>query len=1452
MPPGKKARYKPYLDTKPPSFDTRLNLYEANRNRALADIEHRKRESEVDTHYPTYTGPLKFKWLSDGPRPLGMGDREYRAQLKREAKLKEMVAKLDSEKDGFIVRTFFNEDGKPVRDKEFLKKLDTRYQPRMSMPSDYRQDVVMCITDIEGVTDERTQLPEWFIHGRMDDEGIARRAVIHVTGWRPWMYVTIPEGVNVETMKDLLYIELNCMVSRSLNSRPSARNGNDRVALAFGERWERKQLTQRSYLRALEAYEVGGVFPNIYEDADMNPVCRVSGEMKEPLYIKKLPPFTENMLYVQYGHPALKNAVADALRNLHNKFPAEFPCQLYEFHECDILKPSQMFMTDTGEHSLASGRWIRLPLNRTRFLQSHPRHVSYRDYIRANPVMKQRPRGVCAVSMECKIDVRDIITLDDVEGEYSKQPNIVIITIDIEVPCQEKGEFPQEPRDPVNQCSFVITTLGNMKVLDERVVVVGTTTAVNNCYIEQCSDERRLLRRICELILEIDPDVIMTYNGNQFDFGYLFARDMHLRSLEGDDADPPLLSTLGPHLKSRTSGCMVTRFQSNARGLIESIRLHIPGCWSMDLYEIIKNDYRYPMYTLNYVAFRNLGERKIDIHHSHVNHMQNAGPETRARIADYCRWDSALLPRIADKLKILQNYISMARVCSVLVPTLYINGQGYKFISTSTVRAHRRNMVLSERPPRLISGTYKGATVVEPDLGFYVNRIVGCVDFASLYPTIMIAHNICPSTLIPPHLVDAFVKKYGEDAVTRPPYLQLDEIKRARQSMEKKGQRFLGIKNMDKMLDSDSEGEEDDEEVDYEDINIQVRNAVFVKKHIREGLGPQNLAMFLSERKKTRKMQRQFEKGSSLYNVLEGRQLALKMSANSGYGALGTPTGKIACLEAAAAVTTFGRYYIEKTQEYVNAYNTREKILDALFERYTHPPLRKKLMDMWDREVKERFPVPDLKPPDWKDPMHVRGIYGDTDSVMIETFGRDDFVELSCAIIIAINERCNRDLFSHLRPIELEFEKVYVRYLLIKKKRYAGIMVEAKEIMEKETGVITHFELEYKNVAMPPDPMYKGPKLPVFDYKGIELKRRDTFPALQTFQFWVIHKLVIDNDIQGAFEYAKSEMERLWTGKIPMSALVFSKGYQKKLSDYAAVGKRTKSGKTVKPPTHVAFVEMLNKRNPTDPVRVGDRVQYVMICAGNKASAAEEVEDPFYAQFHGIPLNYARYAERMLKCVWRFFNLVLTPAQMKELYESGGTMRRVRRVSRIALLHEGKEVDKHIHPSIMDNDTMKRYITKAPRVNSGNVDNAGAKRQKTKAAGGDAKRVAGEQFKMTAFFRPAVICLGCKKPLKGDTGMKLCSACSEGDERLRKTERKRIDVMYEERKVYYDQLQETWKGCVDCGNRNHQDPAECDTKSCPKLLDRVVQYYNIVEIDHTLCETNRVKPPRVEDYSLDW
>lgn len=168
---------------------------------------------------------------------------------------------------------------------------------------------------------------------------------------------------------------------------------------------------------------------------------------------------------------------------------------------------------------------------------------------------------------------------------------------------------------------------------------------------------------------------------------------------------------------------------------------------------------------------------------------------------------------------------------------------------------------------------------------------------------------------------------------------------------------------------------------------------MFATTKVRKGLLTVILEELLGARKRAKK-ELAVETDPFKKAVLNGRQLALKVSANSVYGLTGATVGKLPCLAVASSTTAYGRQMIEKTKAEVESRYT-------IANGYTH-----------DAQV----------------------IYGDTDSVMVK-FGPNDLakcMELGNEAAIHVSDK-------FIKPIKLEFEKVYFPYLLINKKRYAGL-----------------------------------------------------------------------------------------------------------------------------------------------------------------------------------------------------------------------------------------------------------------------------------------------------------------------------------------------------------------------------------------------------------------------------
>lgn len=138
-----------------------------------------------------------------------------------------------------------------------------------------------------------------------------------------------------------------------------------------------------------------------------------------------------------------------------------------------------------------------------------------------------------------------------------------------------------------------------------------------------------------------------------------------------------------------------------------------------------------------------------------------------------------------------------------------------------------------------------------------------------------------------------------------------------------------------------------------EDVTVTPINHRFVKGSVRQGLLPRVLAELLGARKKAKKEMKEAT-DPLLASVLNGRQLALKISANSVYGFTGATVGQLPCLEISSSVTSFGRQMIEKTKQTVeetytiaNGYAYDAKVVygdtDSVFVKFGVPDVEESM-----------------------------------------------------------------------------------------------------------------------------------------------------------------------------------------------------------------------------------------------------------------------------------------------------------------------------------------------------------------------------------------------------------------------------------------------------------------------------------------------------------------------------
>ncbi|KAJ6164878.1 DNA polymerase delta catalytic subunit [Penicillium chermesinum] len=728
------------------------------------------------------------------------------------------------------------------------------------------------------------------------------------------------------------------------------------------------------------------------------------------------------------------------------------------------------FMIDTG---LAGMAWVEAKASKYQL------------------VAEQDKQSNCQI--EAIVHYNDMIAHSP-NGEWAKMAPLRILSFDIEC-AGRQGIFPEPNVDPVIQIANVVTRYGETKPFVRNVFCLDTTSLIVNTQILEFEQEDKMLMAWKEFVQKVDPDVIIGYNIANFDFPYLLDRAKHLKC------------TSFPYwtrLKGTKTEAKEASFSSKQMGNRETKATNTNGRLQLDLLQLVQRDHQLRSYTLNSVSYEFLGEQKEDVHHTMITELFNGTPDSRRRLAVYCLKDAYLPQRLMDKLMCLVNYTEMARVTGVPFNFLLSRGQQVKFISQLFRKALEQQLVVPNSKSN-DEQDYEGATVIEPKRGYY-GVPVATLDFASLYPSIIQAHNLCYTTLL------------------------------NKQSVEK-----LKL-------------------VKDEDYIVTPNGDMFATTKVRKGLLSQILEELLSARKRAKK-ELALETDPFKKAVLNGRQLALKISANSVYGLTGATVGKLPCLPIASSTTSYGRQMIERTKQEVEARYT-------IANGYSH-----------DAQV----------------------IYGDTDSVMVK-FG---VTELEDAMKLG-EEAAAYVSSKFLNPIKLEFEKVYFPYLLINKKRYAGLYWTNTKKYDK------------------------------MDTKGIETVRRDNCLLVQNVIETVLNKILIDRDIDGAQDYVKSTISDLLQNKVDMSKLVITKAYAQK--EYAAKM------------AHVELAKRMAKRDAGSAPALGDRVAYVMIRGATNSKGYERAEDPIYVLEHNIPVDTKYYLENQLaNPLGRIFEPILGEKKANQL-----------------------------------------------------------------------------------------------------------------------------------------------------------------------------------------------------------
>ena len=384
-----------------------------------------------------------------------------------------------------------------------------------------------------------------------------------------------------------------------------------------------------------------------------------------------------------------------------------------------------------------------------------------------------------------------------------------------------------------------------------------------------CTTEEHLLLEFVNDWSMNYPDIITGWNSRFFDIPYLVNR---------------IVKILGQKMANKLSPWgWYKENEINLFGNRKQQVFELVGISSIDYMDVYKK-FTYvnqESYSLNHVAYAELGEKKLD--YSEYSSLHELYKTNFQKFVDYNVRDVVLLERLEEKLKLLEMIISLAYMAKCNFNDVFSPVKMWDCIIFNHLKDQQ--IVVPPKKHETKLEAYEGAYVKDPQIGRH--KWVASFDLNSLYPHLIMQYNISPETLVGMHtesgLVDALLDKK----------VDVDFLREKNLTMTPNGSLYSRKKQgflpalMEKM---------------YTD-RVKYKNLMITEQKKGKSANTNKLAQY--------------------HNM----QINLKIALNSAYGALGNQWFRFYDVRNAEAVSVAGQLSIRWAERAVNQY--LNKILET-------------------------------------------------------------------------------------------------------------------------------------------------------------------------------------------------------------------------------------------------------------------------------------------------------------------------------------------------------------------------------------------------------------------------------------------------------------------------------------------------------------------------------------------
>ncbi|GAY60125.1 hypothetical protein CUMW_199630 [Citrus unshiu] len=480
--------------------------------------------------------------------------------------------------------------------------------------------------------------------------------------------------------------------------------------------------------------------------------------------------------------------------------------------------------------------------------------------------------------------------------------------LSIEVQAESRGDLRPDPRyDSINVVALAfendsdhaveIYVLLYCKSESHQRSLVG----IPDCKVFVCSKEIHLFSHFIKILCSFDPDILIGWDIQGGSLGFLAERAAYLGiGLLNDISRTPLESKMAAG-DSEISERGITDNMLAEPVVAESLLakdaiiedewgrthasgLHVGGRIVLNVWRLMRGEVKLNMYTVEAVAETVLRRKIPSIPFRVLTKWFASGPgRARYRCVEYVVGRAKLNLEIMNQLDMINRTSELARVFGIDFFSVLSRGSQYRVESMLLRLAHTQNyLAISPGNHQVASQPAMECLplVMEPESGFYADPVV-VLDFQSLYPSMMIAYNLCFCTCLG-KILPSKENTLGVSSF-RPDLHVLRDLK--------------------------------------DELLIPPNGVMYVPPKVRKGVLPRLLEEILSTR----------------IMIFNARQLALKLIANVTYGYTAAGfSGRMPCAELADSIVQCGRSTLEKAISFVNENEKwKAKVIYGDTDRYT-------------------------------------------------------------------------------------------------------------------------------------------------------------------------------------------------------------------------------------------------------------------------------------------------------------------------------------------------------------------------------------------------------------------------------------------------------------------------------------------------------------------------------------